>query len=179
MCAILFGLSLFALGGPPAADDAKAKELRSLQTTWELESARIDGQPYRWSGQQRIAFSPERMTFTSKPSEGEKKGFGTGFQPIDWKVSPTYRVNQTTTPRQIDLSPGTGDERQGILELKGDRLLICWGPKGKRPTEFSSTKGSLQTLEVWKRVQAKEKTDGGKGGKAAPEGPREVRAERP
>jgi len=40
----------------------------------------------------------------------------------------------------------------GIYELEPDSYKVCFAPAGKpRPTEFASTPGSGQILQLWKR----------------------------
>jgi uncharacterized protein (TIGR03067 family) len=51
--------------------------------------------------------------------------------------------------------PGKGLRFQGIYQVKGDTLELCFAPAGKaRPTEFTAKKGSGNRLVVLKRIPA-------------------------
>jgi uncharacterized protein (TIGR03067 family) len=51
--------------------------------------------------------------------------------------------------------PGKGMRFQGIYQVKGDTLELCFAPAGKaRPTEFTAKKGSGNRLVVLKRIPA-------------------------
>jgi uncharacterized protein (TIGR03067 family) len=62
----------------------------------------------------------------------------------------TYRLDESATPTTIDIVSDRGTTF-GIYELRGDRLVLCYGlPGDPRPTEFASKAGTrlqLVTLE--------------------------------
>jgi uncharacterized protein (TIGR03067 family) len=66
----------------------------------------------------------------------------------------TLKLNQTTSPRCVDVTTQSGDEVAGIYELSEDRLKVCYPMDGgARPTEFKSTEGSSHVLAIYKRKQ--------------------------
>jgi uncharacterized protein (TIGR03067 family) len=69
--------------------------------------------------------------------------------------SPSFKLNPTPSPKEIDLILPDFSTMRGIYEIDGDRLRICFsGPSGKaamtRPTGFSVS-GSGARLVVLKR----------------------------
>ncbi len=67
-----------------------------------------------------------------------------------------YSADASTKPPQIDMA-GIGEMAgkigQGIYEISGDRLTMCYTMPGKdRPTEFASEEGSEAFLMVWRRA---------------------------
>lgn len=65
-------------------------------------------------------------------------------------------IDSTKKPKHIDLIGTEGQNKgkvaQGIYEVEGEILRICYTMPGKeRPKEFASNPGSEATLIVWKR----------------------------
>lgn len=58
-----------------------------------------------------------------------------------------FKIDPEKTPKCIDITPNYGDDKgktaPGIYEFDGDHLRICACPKGKRPTKFATTQGTL------------------------------------
>src|SRR5215217_8228539 len=70
----------------------------------------------------------------------------------------TYRVDRTKTPPQIFMLGNegalTGKEAQGIYDLSGDTLRICYAmPGDPAPVKFESTPGSKAQFIVWRRMK--------------------------
>ena len=70
----------------------------------------------------------------------------------------SYKLDTSKKPKEIDLTPESGNEAgqtmQGIYELDGDNLKLCFGRPGTgRPKEFSSKEGSEHALVVLKRAK--------------------------
>jgi uncharacterized protein (TIGR03067 family) len=58
----------------------------------------------------------------------------------------TYRLANSATPKTIDIV-SDGGTTLGIYELRGDRLVLCYGlPGDPRPTEFASKPGTRLQL---------------------------------
>jgi uncharacterized protein (TIGR03067 family) len=71
-------------------------------------------------------------------------------------ASGAFRIDPTKMPREIDIMDESGVKNDktklGIYELDGDTYKYCLAPTGKpRPTEFTSTAGSGNSLGVSKR----------------------------
>lgn len=69
----------------------------------------------------------------------------------------SYKLDPSTTPTQIDLTPTEGSEKgktsHGIYALEGDNLKICFAlPGQQRPKEFTTKEGSKAMMFVMKRA---------------------------
>lgn len=65
----------------------------------------------------------------------------------------TFKLDPSTTPRQIDTTPTTGRNAgktdKGIYELKDGVLKLCYAPPGEpRPEEFSAEEGTGRWLTI-------------------------------
>jgi uncharacterized protein (TIGR03067 family) len=70
----------------------------------------------------------------------------------------TYKLDSSTKPASIDITPSGRQTLQGIYELNGDDLKICYSVVAElpRPTKFAGSPGYL--LFTLKRAK-KEKAD--------------------
>ena len=65
----------------------------------------------------------------------------------------SFELNETPTPRQMDVKTKKGDSVSAIYEFSGDMMRVCYVlNNGARPTEFKSTTGSDRIFAVYKRV---------------------------
>jgi uncharacterized protein (TIGR03067 family) len=69
----------------------------------------------------------------------------------------TYKLDSSTTPKQIELTTTEGSDKgktsHGIYSLDGDALKICFAQPGNdRPKEFTSKEGSKAVSFVLKRA---------------------------
>ena len=70
-------------------------------------------------------------------------------------------VDPSTTPRSIDVEitrgSNIGKKMLGIYEVRGDRLVICWGEPGsdKRPKKFATklSVGAGALMTSYKKVK--------------------------
>jgi RNA polymerase sigma factor (sigma-70 family) len=100
-----------------------------LQGTWAVASMTIAGVPILGS-QAQVTFKDKQMTLSG--------------------TSGTYRIDAAKDPMQIDWIVG-GGVTQGIFELHGDELTLCFtqspgGPPGNeppRPADFSPQPGKM------------------------------------
>lgn len=125
-----------------AKDDAK-KDLDAMQGKWQLASLERDGKSV--DVPKDAIRTVKGDTYTINPRPGVT-------------IEGTYKLNADAKPKQIDITPTTGDNKGktslGIYEINGDTLKICWAPSGKdRPTEFKSAEGSGVFLAVHKKVK--------------------------
>jgi uncharacterized protein (TIGR03067 family) len=130
---------------PLLAQDAAKKEMSQLEGEWSMVSGEADG-----------VSLPEATVKTGKrvAKEGETT-ISFGGQ-VYFKAK--FRIDPTKKPKAIVYTmtegPTKGKTHLGIYELDGDTVKFCFAAPGKdRPTEFTSKKGSQQTLSVWKRLK--------------------------
>jgi uncharacterized protein (TIGR03067 family) len=75
----------------------------------------------------------------------------------DMKFVIAYKLNTKASPVGVDMDikdgPVKEGKAEGIIELKGDDLKLCYVPMpgGKRPTKFESTKDNGAFYFVLKR----------------------------
>jgi serine/threonine-protein kinase len=123
---------------PPAAHkDDKER----LQGHWVAESVENEGNqlPPEACAKYTLTITHKRLKstgFSSDRSEG------------------TFHVDETVTPRQIDLIGEDRVSQFGIYRFDGDRLVVCMGDddEKKRPTEFSSKGGKDRMVVVFKKA---------------------------
>ena len=139
---IVVGLALLSLSFAQA-DDAAKKEFEKLQGTWVVVEATQDGQALeRINGGKFII---KDVNFTIKTvSNFELKG--------DLQLDPSQK------PKHISYSHQEGLLRdktwQGIYELNGDELKICYAEADsnkERPKEFKTEKDSGHLYLMLKR----------------------------
>ena len=136
--ALLAGLCLAA----GASQDAAKKDLEALQGTWSVVTLENDGTP----------LPPEAIkgsTFVVKGDRYTLKGGADTFRGM-------LRLDPSKKPKALDATFVDDDGKdkgkaQGIYELAGDRLRICWREGDRRPAEFASKPGSGARLIVLKR----------------------------
>jgi uncharacterized protein (TIGR03067 family) len=138
------GHILEVLHREPAAgkEDAIKKEMAKLEGTWQLVSAETDGKqlPEEQAKQIRVVI------------KGTSHTVYFGDKAVVEGVA--FRVDPTTTPKQVEDTLKDGKKIRGIYELDGDTLRSCVAPPEKgAPTEFTGKAGSGQTLRIFKRVK--------------------------
>jgi uncharacterized protein (TIGR03067 family) len=141
-------IGLAASGGPGAAADDKAdleKEVKKFQGAWTFESSEA-------GGQQLPAGELKELVITFA---GDKHTIKKGDQVVQVGVQ---KLDPSKSPKAIDVNmtegPNKGKVLLGIYEISGDTLKVCFDPEGKkRPTEFKSSPGSENFVNVHKRVK--------------------------
>jgi uncharacterized protein (TIGR03067 family) len=136
-------LAFMSFTAARADDDAAKKELKSLQGTWKVVAAEHDGDPLdRIVGGVMVI---KENNFSIKTAGGtELKG--------------DLILNPSMSPKHVDLAHQDGPLKdktwQGIYELKGDALKICYAEadsEKERPSEFKTLKKSRLLLVELKR----------------------------
>jgi uncharacterized protein (TIGR03067 family) len=64
----------------------------------------------------------------------------------------SFKLDETTNPKSIDVTTDSGDQAEAIYEFVGDLLKVCHARNGgARPTQFKSDAGSDWLLATYKR----------------------------
>jgi len=116
-------------------------DLDRLQGTWYLDAAMQDGNtlPKDKAKQTTIVFEGDTFRFPGLAEYATSK-------------AGTIKLDETKTPKQMDAISTEKEVMLGIYALDAGGYRVCFAPAGKpRPTEFSSTPGSGQILQVWER----------------------------
>jgi RNA polymerase sigma factor (sigma-70 family) len=118
---------------PPPGEPARKGDRDLLQGTWKVVAADANGkhQPRDVSDTQRWVIAGGTITVRYDDGESEEL---------------TYRLNEDSRPREIDLAvtagPFKGSKYKGIYELDGDRLKVRYTrnqlPDAARPTTFDA-----------------------------------------
>jgi len=143
LCLVLFAVSL------AAADDADKKgsafDPAKLVGTWKYVEGTKAGEKVemdRLAG--KVTFTKDTVTLPGGP---------------DATFVMAYKIDAKKSPATIDLDikdgPVKEGKAEGIIQVAGDELKICYVPVGvgKRPTKFESTKDNGAFLFVLKRTQ--------------------------
>ena len=123
-------------------DSRRTAATDNLDGTWVVESWIVDGKPM-----------PEEIRDAATlVIDGESSEFRSPTRAVDGK----FVTDSTKRPKTVDVTiiagPGRGKTLLGIYDLKHDVLRnSSLSSETVRPTEFSSTAGSGQTLIVYKR----------------------------
>jgi uncharacterized protein (TIGR03067 family) len=131
-------LALVAGADEKKSDAKKDKDL--LKGTWVISSMERGGKPNEKSIGDKVTFDGDSLIVQGK--DEEHKG--------------TYKLDATKKPKQIDVTPGDGPEKdkvlRGIYSLEKDELKICIAhDEQERPTAFESKEGSEVSLVTLKR----------------------------
>jgi uncharacterized protein (TIGR03067 family) len=125
------------------ADDKTKKDDDAFQGSWSVVK-------YVDSGKDEDEVTRKQLTIAFKGDAMEVLVAG--------KTEETYRfkLDSSKKPRHIDIfeKKEKSDPLQGLYELDGDTLKICWNkeaPDKGRPTEFNSTDKNKWHLMVLKR----------------------------
>jgi uncharacterized protein (TIGR03067 family) len=121
------------------AQDAVKKDRGALQGKWTIVSVERDGKAQDNFKDGIRVFQGDKYTITTKS--------GT-------TLTGTFQLDPSKSPKAMDMMPGEGQFKgktlQGIYELTGDTLKICFAEPGKdRPKDFTSKSG--QVLAIHKR----------------------------
>ncbi len=134
--------SAFLAGVARAEDDAR-KEREKLEGTWQVTSAKDNGQkmPADQVKDIRLVFSGEEFS-TADGDLTIMKG--------------TFTVHPSKKPKAMDLKSLFGRHKNetapAVYKLDGDTLTICLAaPKDKRPAKLESTVDNGAMLMVCKR----------------------------
>jgi uncharacterized protein (TIGR03067 family) len=127
--AVLACVFALAIGRCVRGGDDKDDDVKGIQGTWlvdpatfaEVKDKEALKEALKGSQDVRIIFEGDKYTMKHPPGNEEKGAF---------------RLDPSKKPKEIDF----GDRANGIYELEGDTLKLCWDQQGKtngRPTKFS------------------------------------------
>ena len=132
----------------PAWADEKAKELEKLAGTYSVASAQEGGKEQADDKSKKLNIIVKGDVFSFK-FDGQPKTLD-----MKLKLDPTAKI------KTVDLASTTreGQVAQGIYELDGDVLKVCWSRSGKdRPTDFSTKLNDDRIFMTLKRVKVQDK----------------------
>ncbi len=114
------------------------KDKDAIQGTWAVVSVEAEGKPLATGTKQVWVITAEKITW----KEGDK---------VKDAVTMKYHLDAEKKPKTIDLDHPAKEvgALQGIYQLEGDRLKICFGKE--RPKEFATKGGTDHRLVVFKR----------------------------
>jgi uncharacterized protein (TIGR03067 family) len=148
----------------------RRREAPDHRGRWQAVRFLIDGKadPAEAVGKTELLLDDASYRFVSAPPFGPRgKGSGEGRTVVDL----------TKAPHHIDLIPSSGPyeglTQEGIFEVEGDTLKLCYGmPTKARPTEFATRPNSGIYLAEFRRVAERAAKDGpGEPGQSPPAGP--------
>jgi len=117
------------------------KDLDAMQGTWNLVSAVEDGK----------ALPEDKVKQTTIVIKGDAFRFPRLAEDATSKAG-TFTLDETKKPKEMNSTSTEKELMLGIYELEPASYKVCFAPAGKpRPTEFASTPGSGQILQLWKR----------------------------
>jgi uncharacterized protein (TIGR03067 family) len=134
--------ALVLLLAPAAADEQGKLDPAKLVGTWTYVSGERDGKKVP-DDHLKATVDITKQTITLNSPDG--------------KYVIKYELDPSKKPCRIAMEITEGPQGQraksdGIIELKGDRLKICYPPMGgDTPTEFTAKEGSGLHLFVLKR----------------------------
>ncbi len=143
---LLLGVTMMAISGAVAEENAIKKDLAALQGEWSMVSGSADGQ----------SMPPEMVKQMKRVCKGDESTTTMGGQVF---MKATITIDPTKKPKTIDyqMTEGftKGKKQLGIYELDGDTFKSCFSAAGaERPTDFTSKPGDGRTLSVWRREKA-------------------------
>jgi uncharacterized protein (TIGR03067 family) len=139
---IVSALGLCLLAAAVSTGEDKEDDAKRLQGTWVIDPASYKDEKDKDLREElalvRVIFDGKSLTFKhpARYEENGKKG-------IEMKEERgPFRLDGSKNPKQIDLlNKDVGVQAQGIYELDGDKLKLCWDrgfKKSGRPKKFAA-----------------------------------------
>lgn len=145
MTPLVLGLAL-ALGAPAPkkSDEPPPAKLEGDWVVEAFEGPKDEAPP----GTITFHFTETKISITEPDRKGKQ-------EEVD------YSVDLTKKPATLDIKPGRaggqggGPDKvvQGIVEIKGDTMRMCFARDGDRPTEFKGDRDKGVMLITLKRVK--------------------------
>jgi uncharacterized protein (TIGR03067 family) len=134
-------LTVILVMAAPAPAEDKKKDEEKIQGAWTIVSLEENGNkvPEDKVKAMKVTIKDNVLALSDGSKEEKVK----------------FKIDASKKPKSIDFfMEGEEGQMQGIYELEGDTLKMCWhkeGKESKRPNEFSSKSGSGHSLVVLKR----------------------------
>lgn len=132
------------------ANQLCAGDLEDLQGTWKAVSLERRGMPAPEEivKDTEFVFTKDKLELRSKKNNATGKSF-------------TFKVDETTKPKSMDVTPDQGQGKGKILpiaiyQLKGDKLVLCFqndDESTERPEKFESIMDDDLVLVKLERVK--------------------------
>ena len=124
--------------GEVSSQDLPKKDFDKLQGTWQVVSLEREGKQEDPEGIKNLKLVIKGGTYTLQGGEEAFEG--------------TFILDPTSKPKRMDTKGAKIPRTQGIYDLKGDGLKICWAEGDtERPREFATKPDSNLRLIVLKR----------------------------
>jgi uncharacterized protein (TIGR03067 family) len=138
---LLFALAGLLMAADTPTDDAK-KDLDKWQGTWVATSGETSGKAFDDATVKSIKFVITGDKYTFAINNENEEG--------------TIKLDSSKSPKAFDVQitegSSKGKSQQGIYQLEGDTLKICFaGPGKERPTEMSTKEGSDLGMIAFKK----------------------------
>jgi uncharacterized protein (TIGR03067 family) len=126
-----------------ARDDPARADRDGLQGTWSVESAERRGEvlPRERAERIKLIVTADKITIQDGDTGRNEEAL--------------FQLDPTKQPKAIDLTPGGESAKvEGIYQLAGDTLKLCWSkPGGARPGDFTTSRNDNRVLFVLKRAK--------------------------
>jgi uncharacterized protein (TIGR03067 family) len=138
-------LGVVLLVAADKADKPAAKDQDKIQGVWETTAVEFNGRNLTDDGVKlKLVFKGNTMSVDG--DENIQKDY----------AKFTFKLDPSTSPKAIDMTVTEGNQKdtaiEGIYELKGDDLKMCFKVAGKdRPAKFESPEGEQIAYVVMKR----------------------------
>lgn len=136
LCIVAIILCGAASSSPAGGDkDSGAAVLKKIQGTWKFIAHEMNGK----------AATPEELAKMTINFKGNKWTVRDGDKVVQ---AGTHKFNPTKNRGQVDAvvteGEGKGSTMLGIYEMKGNKMAVCFDPKGKeRPTSLKAKEGQM------------------------------------
>ena len=121
-----------------SGDSAKKSDLQQLQGKWVPVEIIANGKTLDADAVKAINLSINEGSYKSQSGDGSDEG--------------TFKLGESASPKNMDITTGQGTDIPAIYEISGDTFKACYAlGSSSRPTEFKSTEDSNQILATYKR----------------------------
>ena len=120
------------------AKQAAASDLEKFKGTWTAAEIILNGETIAKDQLEAV-----ETTFTDKTYRSVWSGGGDGG---------TFSLNETGTPKSLELVNESGKQIPGIYEFTGDKLRACYALNGApRPTDYTAPADSQRLFVVYRK----------------------------